>query len=72
MKICETGKKSYNKKDALSAINRRYKSKYDNPKDKNKSLRVYQCEICNLWHLTSMPLENFVDFKSPQNKNQSK
>jgi len=40
------GKKCYDKKSALTAKNKRFK-------DSHIKLRIYQCDICNQWHLTS-------------------
>lgn len=44
-KTCN-GKKSYNKKDAVSAMN------YILREGREDFLRVYQCGFCSRWHLT--------------------
>lgn len=46
MKYCKTGKPVYDKKAAVSAKNRRYKTDHT-------ELRVYHCNRCNYHHLTS-------------------
>ena len=40
------GKKCYDKKGAQTAKNKRFK-------DSHTELRIYQCPICDYWHLTS-------------------
>lgn len=43
---CVTGKPSYDKKTAITAKNKRWN-------DSRVKLRIYHCEKCNYWHLTS-------------------
>lgn len=45
--VCE--KRPYSKREAQEARNARLRSRYGRPDD----LRVYHCERCNHWHLTS-------------------
>lgn len=46
----QTNKPCYDKITAITAINKRYK-------DAHQSLKTYQCEDCNMWHLTSNAVE---------------
>lgn len=46
MKYCKSGKPQYDKKSAVSAKNKRFKTNHT-------ELRVYHCDECNHWHLTS-------------------
>lgn len=41
-------KAAYSKKEAQTVINARLRSKKHRP----EGLRAYQCDECNLWHLT--------------------
>lgn len=35
----------------------------DTDQDHKKPIRVYECEYCSQWHLTSMPIETFKQKK---------
>lgn len=45
------GKNAYHKKDAITALNKR--------REAGVILRVYQCPICSLWHLTHTEKNTF-------------
>lgn len=42
------GKVGYDKKGAMTAKNKRWG-------DDHVKLRIYNCNMCNRWHLTSVP-----------------
>lgn len=48
---CE-GKARYNKKAALSAVNRRTRGRSEYRHNRPDFLRAYPCPHCNGWHLT--------------------
>ena len=50
------GKNCYDKKGATSAANQIFK-RGPRRRNKPKALRIYHCEKCNAWHITSKPLE---------------
>lgn len=55
MKDCN-GKICFDKKSAESARNKRLKPKRrDRRRNTPEQLRIYHCQICNHWHLTSKP-----------------
>lgn len=46
LRHCKTGKPIYDKKGATTAKNRRWN-------EDHAKLRIYPCNFCNGWHLTS-------------------
>jgi len=53
MKTCN-GKKCFSKRDAETARNKRLKPKrHQRRHNTPDSLRIYHCQTCNGWHLTS-------------------
>ena len=45
----DTGKRSFSKKDAQTVLHQMAKSRKLNKQAK----RVYHCDYCNMWHITS-------------------
>ena len=56
-KLMCTGKRTYRKKDAQTAVNARNKGTTGR-KVSEKRLRMYQCPLCGFWHLSSNPPAN--------------
>jgi len=46
----DCGKNAFTKKEAVTALHAAQKRRHNNQRDK---LRVYACNICGWWHLTS-------------------
>ena len=65
MDTCATGKTCYDKRGAQEACNNRTGSSRRRSKRRSggaqgrgvKFLRVYQCELCNYWHLTHQEMK---------------
>ena len=62
--FCECGKKCYTKREAQETLNsfkrpvnifthHGVKVHAENKWFKKKPLRIYQCKLCNWWHITS-------------------
>lgn len=49
------GKKCYTKRDAETVRNARTVGRRKMRHGRPKELRIYHCEFCNHWHLTSKP-----------------
>jgi hypothetical protein len=52
------GKVKYDKKSAVTASNRRYD-------EDHIKLRIYACQICRGWHLTSKPIIKYERVQTP-------
>jgi hypothetical protein len=52
-------KKPFSKREAATALNKNRRERGHRKSRGRKEQRMYQCEDCNYWHLTSMDEEEF-------------